>query len=726
VPFGAGLDAWQSCRATAGAAINVTCAALLAIVPPRPDPLLMTVRLCLKLRRPRRAYDAVARLNLIDFRQIADPARTAEQMTKIAAALCTHGLRVDAKDVLRKAIALAPHSTTPRSALIFLLQEDLRAAGGNISLEQWKELEELLRKSTIESPHLAAPRLELAACLRQEARYLEAQVAREMVNAPGLRMKAENLLREAIAAEPFVSAPRHALAEFLLENLRYVEAATVAAAAVQRFPTSLELRLVLARIQFQRRRFDDAAKTIEALLAIAPENAGAWFEYGKILWNSYGRADRAFERAAELSGNDSVLLAGIAQQFLYDLNYEKAAKCYEQLLNLHPSMWDNFVICRYYATCLKEIARTQEAADIITKALKSCRLAAKRAKGEGLELIKREEALLLLQAGRVDESFAALQSIQAIAPPAPRYDRAEYLPRTPQRLRRLAEIVGSRDIFVLLQGPSFATFAARLHEFAGFEFAVATLNSFPPIEQELRRINRYADILLFAQPGSICSWHSELMEFLARASPNLVVANRYALSGLSEFGVSEREFVARHDKRLLLVHSDGSPLPSTPLHFENGPSVSLLIPLLLYARPRRIFLFGADGGSNPSFSKRPYFYYDDYDADVEPQELLNRPGIVSFKGLPRKLDEHNRRQHINAINADRVIEFAFRSLEANFGIEVPPIFNVCPHSTHRVFPRINIDDALEELANGRARPPAAARVTSTISDDLAGTPASIL
>jgi hypothetical protein len=200
------------------------------------------------------------------------------------------------------------------------------------------------------------------------------------------------------------------------------------------------------------------------------------------------------------------------------------------------------------------------------------------------------------------------------------------------------------------------------------------------------------------------------MKFLARSPPNLVVANHYALSGLSELGVSEKEFVAQHDKRLLLVHSDGGPpLPSRPLHFENGPSVSLLIPLLLFARPRRIFLFGADGGSNPSFSKRPYFYYGDHDADVEPQEFLNRPGMISFKGLPRKLDEHNRRQHINAINGDRVITFAFRSLEAHFGIQVPPIFNVCPHSTHRVFPRIDIDDALAELANGRARPAAAAR-----------------
>jgi tetratricopeptide (TPR) repeat protein len=704
VGFGATRIAWQSCRAAAGAAVNVACAALLAVTPPRPNLALMTARICLKLRRPRRAYDALAAVDAIDVRKIADPDRTAGQMTNIAAVLCARCLRAEAKDVLRSAIALAPRAAAPRSALILLLEEDLRAAGGNISLEQWAELENLLRKSVIESPRLAAPRLALAACLGQQARYREAQRGPVRVVAPRLRVEAENLLREAIAEEPCGAAPHLALAEFLLENLRYAEAETVAAVAVQRCPSRAELRLVLARIQFQLLRLEAAAKTIEALLAIAPENAWAWFEYGKILWNSFDRADSAFERAGDLAGNDGALLAGVAQRFLYDLDYENAAKYYERLLNLHPNMWDNFVICRYYATCLKETARTQEAIDIISAALKSCRLAAKRAQGEGLELIKREEALLLSQAGRLDESFSALQSIRDVAAPTPRYDRAEYLPRTPERLQRLAEIVDSRDVFVLLQGPSFATFAARLHEFADFEFAIATLNSFPPVERELRRINRRADILLFTQPGSIRAWHPELVKFLARSPPNLVVTNHYALTGLPEFGLSEKEFIARHDKRLLLVHSDGPPLPSRPLHFENGPSVSWLIPLLLFARPRRIFLFGADGGSNPSFSKRPYFYYDDYDADAEPQEFLNRPGMVSFKGLPRKLDEYNRRQHVNAINGDRVIDFAFRSLEAYFGIQIPPIFNVCPHSVHRIFPRIDIDDALARLADGRARP----------------------
>jgi tetratricopeptide (TPR) repeat protein len=637
-------------------------------------------------------------------RQIVDPDRAAEQMTKIAAALCTHGLPLEARDVLRKALALVPHTAAPRTALTFLLQDDLRASGGNLSLEEWTELEHLLQKSIVDAPNLAGPRLALAACLRQKARYLESRAAPDAANAAALRVKAGDLLRAAVAEEPYLPAPRLALADFLLENLRYVAAETVATAAVRCCSSSSELRLVLARIQFQRRRFDDATRTIEGLLAVAPENAWAWFEYGKLLWSSFGRGDDAFERAGDLSGNDSDLLAAVAQQFLYDLDYAKAAKYYERLLNLRPNMRDNFVICRYYATCLKEINRTREATSLIENALKNCRMAARTAKGEGLELIKREESLLLLQAGSLDGSFTALKSIQGITGSAPRYDRAEYLPRTPERLQRLAEIVASRDVFVLLQGPSFATFAARLGEFAGFEFAIATLNSFPPVEQELERINRRADILLFSQPGSIRSWHPEFMEFLERPSPNLVVLNRYAVSGLSEFGVSEEEFIARHDERLLLVHSDGGPpLPSRPLHFENGPTVSLLIPLLVFARPRRIFLFGADGGSNPTFSKRPYFYYDDYDADTEQHDFLNRPGMVSFKRLPNKLYEHNRRHRINAINGDRVTDFAFRSLEANFGLQVPPIFNVCPHSTHRIFPRIDIDDALAKLADGCPR-----------------------
>jgi tetratricopeptide (TPR) repeat protein len=697
--------AWQRCRAVLSVAIDIACAALLAAVPSDPDLLLGAAYVCVKLRRPRQAYEAVVRLSATVVGQIAQPDRTARQMMKIAAAICAWGQRAEAKDVLRKAIAMAPLFAAPRLALACLLEEELRAAGASASAGQWLERESLLRKSMAESPHLAAPRIALASCLQEKVRYLETQPVSKRSNAPVHQVEAEDLLREAIVAEPHLAAPRLALADCLLASRRYTEAEAVAAAAVQCCPSSPELHLALARIRFQLRRFEDAARTIEALLAITPEHAWAWFEYGKILRNSFyrlGQADHAFERAGDLAGNDGALLAGVAQQFIYDLNYRKAAKSYERLLNAVPGMRENFVICRHYATSLREMGRTDEAADLIVAALESCRSAAKRAAGEGLELLKLEEARLLHEAGRSEESDQTLRSIKRIAVSSPCYERSEYLPRTPERLQRLAEIVGSRDVFVMLQGPSFATFAARIEEFSDFEFAVATLNSFPPVEQELRRIGRQADVLLFAQPGSVRSWHSELTEFLARPAANVVVANRYALYGFSEFGVSESEFIARHDERLLLVHSDGGPpLPSRPLHFENGSSLSLLIPLLLFARPRRIFLFGADGGSNPSFSKRPYFYYDDYDVDAKPQAFLNRSDMISFRGLPGRLEEHNRRLRIDAINADRIMGAALRSLETNLGIQIPPIFNVCPHSIHRVFPRIDINTALAELACGR-------------------------
>jgi tetratricopeptide (TPR) repeat protein len=119
--------------------------------------------------------------------------------------------------------------------------------------------------------------------------------------APAHRTEAEHLLRRAVAADPNVPAPRLALAAFLLERLRYVEALDAAAEGVRRCPSSLELRLVLARIQFQMRRYADAANTIETLLAIAPQHAWAWYELGKISRNSYERlelADIAMEHAA--------------------------------------------------------------------------------------------------------------------------------------------------------------------------------------------------------------------------------------------------------------------------------------------------------------------------------------------------------------------------------------------------------------------------------------------
>jgi tetratricopeptide (TPR) repeat protein len=522
--------------------------------------------------------------------------------------------------------------------------------------------------------------------------------------APAHRTEAEHLLRRAVAADP----------KFRLLVSRsppFCWRGDAAAEGVRCCPSSLELRLVLARIQFQMRRYADAANTIETLLAIAPQHAWAWYELGKISRNSYERlelAHTAMERAAELAQKDADtgLLVTVAQNFLYDLNFAKAAECYDQLLRADPAMRRNFVVSRQYATCLNACRRTAEAAEMIAAGLESCRSLAAVSTADAWQVLKREEALLLDEARRFAEADAALRSIgEASAGTPPCYDRREYLPDTRGRLQRLSEIVGSRDVFVMVQGPSFAQFAERMQEFADFDFAIATLNSFPPIEEELSKgLSRTADLLLLTHPGSIQSWYGEFEAFVARPAQNLVATTRYALSALSELGINEDDFVSRHDNRFLLVVSDGGPpLPRRPLHFESGSTLSLLIPLLLFGRPRRIFLFGADGGANPSHYKRPYFFHHDYDSADPPQPFLRRRDMVSFAGRPEQLREADRRFHLNAVNADRIMAAAFRTLDIVFGIPTPPIFNVCPNSSHTLFPRIDIDTALHELAAPRPR-----------------------
>jgi hypothetical protein len=133
------------------------------------------------------------------------------------------------------------------------------------------------------------------------------------------------------------------------------------------------------------------------------------------------------------------------------------------------------VICRHYAMCMRNIGRTEEAANIIVTAIESCRNAAKRAKGEGLELIKLEESLLLLEGGRLpiehcDRSSVLRPRLRATIGqntcPEPRSDCSVW----PKSWTRGTFSYCCRDRHL-------QRLWARLDEFADFEFAVTTLNS---------------------------------------------------------------------------------------------------------------------------------------------------------------------------------------------------------------------------------------------------------
>jgi tetratricopeptide (TPR) repeat protein len=460
----------------------------------------------------------------------------------------------------------------------------------------------------------------------------------------------------------------------------------------------------LKSVSSERPQWDIAKDVVTELVRRWPKTSRAWLEYGRIARDSYdpsyGTADMAFERAADTAEGDALVLEIVAQHFLYELDYAKAAKYFERVFAIDSNAWYNPDTSKNYAMCLKNCGRIDDAARFFTISLERYRAIAENSSGESRELVKRDEAFLLSECGRLEEGVAILRSIRAAASNVSwDYDREEYLAGTRSRLEQLKSLLQSRDLAVLLQGPSFADFATHVKEIADIDFATASLGSFPPVEQQLSsQIGRKIDILMVSHPAMMQAWFPEIEEFLGRSNSNLFLTTRYALSELHKLGISETQFAARHHSRLLYVYPQGGPpLPSRPLHFENGNTLAVLLPALLLGRPKRIFIFGADGGSNPMFNKRLYFYYDDFDSNEPEQDFMRRPNMVSFRGRPELFEVANHRLRVDAINADRVIARALQDLNILFDIPIPPIFNVCLHSTHTLFPRIDCSTAMSML-----------------------------
>lgn len=518
----------------------------------------------------------------------------------------------------------------------------------------------------------------------------------------------ERLLRRAVDLAPENKSARNALIQFLVHAPRIVEAEEVAAEGARLDRHDVDSSLALARIQFGRGRFKQAAETMEALLRHEKENPQAWLEYARIARYSYelppGTADQAFARAVDYAGEDFAVYQTAASYFLEQLNYAKAAQCFSLLAAAHPSALDELATCREYARSLTATGRASDAAGVIETALQRHRSVSPEKGTADWELAQRAEALLLHDAGRTDDEIAVLRSIRGAAGrTSADYARPEYLPSTPDRLGRLEEIVKGRDVVIFLQGPSFADFAALMNELVDVDFAAATLGTFPPVEEQLRRhLGRGTDLLTFTHPTTVRTWYAELQEFLTRPDHNLVLSTHYAVSSLQEQRSSAGEFVARHDQRLLFAYpAGGPPVPSRPLHFETCSTLSFMLPVIVLGRPKRVFLVGADGGAHPNF-RRPYFYYDDIDAQGPVQDFLQRPDMLAYRNRPERLQEANRRLQIDAVHCDRFVLESFRFLEHVFGVPIPPVFNVCPHSAHQAFPRIDAVAAVAMLREGQA------------------------
>ena len=120
--------------------------------------------------------------------------------------------------------------------------------------------------------------------------------------------------------------------------------------------------------------------------------------------------------------------------------------------------------------------------------------------------------------------------------------------------------------------------------------------------------------------------------------------------------------------------------PHNPLNFVFGNSLSILVPLTAMAGARRIFLFGADGVGSENHAPAKHFGEDNPD--------------FRFKFEATDIDALTGGLRADTVDFSEAVEIGLVSLEAIFGFERPPIYNVSPDSAIEAFPKIGYQDAV--------------------------------
>ena len=178
-----------------------------------------------------------------------------------------------------------------------------------------------------------------------------------------------------------------------------------------------------------------------------------------------------------------------------------------------------------------------------------------------------------------------------------------------------------------------------------------------------------------------------MYEAYLEAGTGLLITSDYAASGLPREISGPGAFVRRFDASLLYFYSDRPvpALPTDPLHVMPGNSLSVLLPLLVAAAPGRIFLFGADGGA-PRGKSETYF--------------AKTGGVAEASA--RTIAEVHHRLANEAWECDQNVGLSMRAIAELHGLPLPEVYNCCPDSNHRLFPRIDFERGLAMLEAGRS------------------------
>ena len=291
--------------------------------------------------------------------------------------------------------------------------------------------------------------------------------------------------------------------------------------------------------------------------------------------------------------------------------------------------------------------------------------------------------------GRREEAMGKYQEIrQGWDPTNYIYELEHHAPDTPARLDRLAEVIGGRDVFVLMHGPSVAELEARIGEFADRDICFMTAHGFALFEERmLGRIGRQCDLAMVTNPMTMLAHFDQLEEFLRRDGDNLLLTGRKIFDLCERDDVNGDVMIDRYDDKLMLFPPPGSylpPSPECPLYYPLCNTLSCMLPFLVLGGARRVFLFGCDGTSREAADGHHRYGTGEDSYRYQPEDEAEER-MLALNLL------------VDTLTFDEVADLSLQSAAFLYNRPIPPIHNVSPGSHLQLFPKIDVDGCLAML-----------------------------
>lgn len=468
----------------------------------------------------------------------------------------------------------------------------------------------------------------------------------------------------------------------------------------------------LAALLIDLGQHESAAAAARLAINATPARASPLISLGRALMESDDRdgALSAFSRAKKLAPTDPVIHDLIGGFYDSDnITADLAAGAYRLAIELEPTP------DRYYrlADALRLQARFDEANEVYRQALAdgaeqdirlligyALTLTLARLRDQAAPIFERALRALMSLAqtqqnnaivqgliirtlwsmGRDGEAMDVLRSLKGDSGPnSYPYLGDRYSANTPRMLERLREIIGRRDLFLMVHGPSAAALQENIAAFADQDICYMTMFSFRTFEDSfLTKIGREVELVVVTNHMSMGRHFDQIEEFLSRPVGNVLITGKGCLERI---GQDPDAFEERFRDRVLYFPQPSTvapPMPVNPLDFPVCNTLAAMLPFAILGEAKRVFLFGADGAVAEDEDARSRFGLDNReyrfeDTGEKKRQMMARTLIV------------------DTLAFDDVAGLTLAATSVLYERPIPPIYNVSPDSSLKLFEKIDIE-----------------------------------